>query len=115
MAVVMSAFWEGMTPEQYEACRKQVNWESQTPDGYLFHVASFSDNGLFVTTMWESEEYGQRFLEKRLMPVIQQLGFVGQPKVDFRPVYALFTPAFRPTRSISTLSPSSSSTSTRMQ
>lgn len=114
MPVVMNMVWEGITRENYEACRKQANWEGRVPDGALFHVASFANNSLYVTDLWESEEAFQRFISSRLMPVVQQLGITSQPKTWMSNVYALFTPAFKPTRNITTEGPSSSM-STRMQ
>ena len=42
MAVIMIMEWEGVTPEQYEAVRKEVNWESNHAPGGQFHVAAFA-------------------------------------------------------------------------
>src|SRR5207247_482720 len=36
----------GCDPEQYEAVRKAVNWEGDTPEGGLFHVSWFDADGL---------------------------------------------------------------------
>lgn len=33
MPVVMSMRWAGVTPEQYDAVRKAVNWEGEAPAG----------------------------------------------------------------------------------
>lgn len=89
--------WEGVTPEQYEAARKLVNWEGNVPDGAVFHVAAFRDNTLHVTDIWESGDQFNRFVEKRLMPGVQQIGIQGQPQVDLLPVHAIFAPAFEQT------------------
>jgi len=45
MPTVMNMRWRGLTPEQYEEARKQVNWEGDTPDGAQFHIAWFEDDG----------------------------------------------------------------------
>lgn len=96
MAIVMTMRWDGVTPEQYERARKLVKWETDVPSGAMFHVASFGDNALYVTDIWESAEDFQRFVDARLMPGVQQIGISGQPKVDIRPAHALFTPAYQP-------------------
>ena len=96
MAVVMFMEWDGVTLEQYEAVRKLVNWEGNPPEGGMFHVAAIIDKGLRVTDLWQSAEAFQSFVEKRLMPGVQQLGIPGQPRVEIYPVHALFTPAFKP-------------------
>ena len=96
MAVVMLMEWDGVTLEQYEAVRKLVNWEGNTPEGGMFHVAALTDTGLRVTDLWQSAEAFQSFTEQRLMPGVQQLGIPGQPRVEIYPVHALFTPAFKP-------------------
>jgi hypothetical protein len=88
--VVMSMRWAGVTPEQYEEACEIVNWEGEPADGGLFHVASFDDEGLRVTDVWESEEHFNRFVEERLTPGIQQVGIQGQPEVEFHPVQRLF-------------------------
>jgi len=88
--------WDGVTLEQYEAARKLVNWEGNTPEGAMFHVAALTDTGLRVTDLWQSAEAFQSFTEQRLMPGVQQLGIPGQPRVEIYPVHALFTPAFKP-------------------
>ena len=43
MAIIMMMNWEGVTPEQYESLRKDVNWEGNVPAGALFHVSAYDD------------------------------------------------------------------------
>ena len=95
MAVVMLMEWPGVTRDDYDALREPVNWEGDPPEGIMFHVAAFDDNGIHVTDVWESQEHFQRFLEQRLMPEIQRQGRMqGQPNVRFMPVHATFAPAY---------------------
>ena len=95
MSVVMYMEWEGVTPDQYEAVRKITNFEGDAPKGGEFHVAAFSDKGLRVCDVWESAETFQSFVEKRLMPAVQQAGIQGEPRVQIYPVHNVFTPAYR--------------------
>jgi len=95
MAIVMSMQWDGVTAEQYERVRKEVNWEGNKPEGGMFHVAWFTPVGLRVTDLWESAETFNRFVEKRLMPGVQKVGIQTQPRVEIQPVHALYTPGYR--------------------
>jgi len=97
MAVVMFMEWDGVTMEQYDAARKLVNWEGDTPAGAMLHVAAITDKGLRVTDLWQSAEAFQTFVEKRLTPGVKQVGIQGEPRVQIHPVHALFTPAFKAT------------------
>lgn len=96
MAVMMIMKREKVTPEQYEAARRTVNWEGDVPEGGMFHVASFNGDTLHVTDVWESAEELQSFVENRLLPGTAQLGIQTQPEVQVYPVHAIFTPAYRP-------------------
>jgi hypothetical protein len=80
------------TPEQYEAVRSRVGWEQRPPDGGLLHIASFADDGLRVTDIWESADDFNRFIEGRLMPVVQERGLEGQPDATITPVHAVWNP-----------------------
>jgi hypothetical protein len=92
MAVMMFMEWDGVVPEQYEALRRLVDWEGQPPAGGILHVASFADRGIRIVDVWESAEAFQTFVSERLMPGVAQLGVAGEPKVDIRPMHALFAP-----------------------
>jgi hypothetical protein len=94
MPTVMSLRWPGVTKEQYEAARQQIDWEGDTPDGAMFHVAWFEGDGLRVIDIWESEEAFQRFGEERLMPGVQEVGIQGQPETEFHEAHAIFAPAY---------------------
>ena len=94
VAVAMIMRWAGVTPEQYDAARNEVNWEGDVPSGALFHVAAFDDDGIRVTDIWESAEDVQAFVADRLMPGTTKVGIKGQPEVDILPVHRIFTPGF---------------------
>jgi hypothetical protein len=92
MPIVMNMRWDGVTPEQYEAAREQVGWEQHAPEGGLIHIASFAGGVLQVTDVWETAEDFNRFVEGRLMPVVQELGIEGEPDVTITPVHAIWNP-----------------------
>ena len=43
----MKMRWEGVQPDQYDV-RPVVNWETDVPEGLVFHVAWFRDGGITV-------------------------------------------------------------------
>jgi len=86
MAVL--AFFTGkISKSQYEALRKEVNWENQQPQGGVFHAASFDDSGhIHAADVWESSEMMNSFVEKRLMLAMQKLQ-IAPPDVAVYPIY----------------------------
>lgn len=88
--------WDGVTPDQYEVLRRTTDWEGNIPTGGILHVSSFSDSGLRVTDIWESEHEMNNFVQNRLMPSVMQAGIQTQPNVVVTPVHAIFSP--RPER-----------------
>ena len=93
MAQVMKMRWEGVTPQQYEQLRPLVRWETDHPEGAIFHVAWFTDGGISVMDVWESSEQFDRFFQDRLLPAIQELAIPGEPKIKWFEAHAVFNPA----------------------
>ena len=94
MPTVMNMRWAGLTPEQYEEARKQVNWEGDTPDGAQFHIAWFEDDGLRVVDLWDSPGDFQAFVDNRLNPAVREIGIEGEPEVEMTDAHAVFAPAY---------------------
>jgi hypothetical protein len=90
----MKMRWEGVTPAQYDEARKAVNWEGDTPDGALYHVAWFTDGGVNVIDVWDSAEDFNMFAEGRLMPGVKQVGIAGEPNVELHDAHATFAPGY---------------------
>jgi hypothetical protein len=93
MAQILKMRWEGVTPEHYEALRPIANWESDPPEGLVFHLAWFRDGGITVMDVWEASENFDDFFKQRLMPGIKQIGMEGQPVLKWFDAYAFFNPA----------------------
>jgi hypothetical protein len=89
MAAVIMQKWVGFTPDQYDAVRDIVGWNVQNPDGMLLHVASFDDDALTMTDVWDSAEQFMAFVQMQIMPAVTQLGIAGQPEVAVSPLYEL--------------------------
>jgi hypothetical protein len=92
MPVGMFMRWPGITPELYDQVRESVNWEGDRPDGALFHVATFTEEGARVTDVWESAEAFQSFVDDRLMAGVRAAGIEGDPEVEVIPTHAIFNP-----------------------
>lgn len=92
MPTVMSMHWPDVTLEQYEAVRKDVNWEGAHPDGAKFHVAWFGDDGFHALDLWDSPQQFQQFVNDRLTPGVQKAGIASQPNVQLAEAHALFVP-----------------------
>ena len=90
MAVVMTMRWAGVTAEQYDTVLDIVRWEEDVPSGAVLHVASFDNDGLHVTDVWDSEADFDRFFTDRLAAAIKEAGIEGQPDTGFRPLHRRF-------------------------
>jgi hypothetical protein len=90
MGVVMSLNWAGVTPEQYDAVRRIVNWEDATPEGAVMHAAWFDSSGLRITDVWDSREDFERFMAGRVMPAVAQVGVAGEPDVKVTGLHRRF-------------------------
>ena len=90
MAIVMNMKWDGVTPEQYDALRDEVKWETDRPTGGLGHIAWFQDGALRVTDAWETPELFQAFVDNRLMPGVATVGIAGAPAIDIQPAHRVF-------------------------
>ena len=58
----------------------------QPPDGLIAHTAGFDhDRGVFrIFDVWESRDAGQRFMDGKLMPIIERMSAEG-PAEEFAP------------------------------
>ncbi|HZS25553.1 MAG TPA: hypothetical protein VFA30_11285 [Gaiellaceae bacterium] len=62
------------TTTNYDAVKERLNVERDRPDGMIIHTAGFTAEGVFrIFDVWESEEQHTRFMNDRLMPIVQEL------------------------------------------
>ena len=94
MPTVMVMRWEGVTPDQYDAVEKAVDWTGAAPAGGVHHVAWFTDGGLNVVDVWESEDEFNTFAQDRLMPGVAKAGIEGEPKVDMHDTHRVYAPGY---------------------
>lgn len=82
---LLAIFTGSTTKEQYEALRREVQWEKDLPVGAVIHAAGFDDaGGIHVADVWESPEALNAFVEQRLQPAFQKLG-LEPPHVEVYP------------------------------
>lgn len=83
MAILAIFKGNNITKQMYESLRKEVDWEHKHPTGVILHAAAFDDSGINirVADVWESAEDLNRFVNERLMPVLQEAKVPG-PEVE---------------------------------
>jgi hypothetical protein len=80
MAIMVVFHAPGMTQAQYDALRPVVQWESNQPEGIVFHSCGFDEaGGLHVTDVWDTPEQAQHFFETRLKPGFDAVGITNPP------------------------------------
>lgn len=94
MPIVMQMHWPEISADEYEEARRRVNWEGDLPDGAMFHVSWFADDGFHAMDVWQSGADFDRFVNDRLMPVVAgEMGITSQPNVTVTPAHSVFNPA----------------------
>jgi hypothetical protein len=91
MAVAMLMHWPGLTPDQYDAVMTRLELDSNPAAGYILHVAAVTDDGLDTCDVWQTEQAFHGFLEHRLMPIVGELGLLGEPEIKIVPLHNLYT------------------------
>jgi hypothetical protein len=87
--VIMQRF-DGVTPEQYDELRRVVGWDRDLPKGMTFHVASFGDNILRMTDVWDSAAQFETFVQTRILPALHQIGVEGMPEMIVNPMHDIY-------------------------
>jgi hypothetical protein len=59
----------------YDAVVVELGLDNEPAEGLVVHTAGFDhDRGVFrIVDVWETREAGQRFMDERLMPIIERL------------------------------------------
>ena len=92
MAVVAHVILRGVSREQYDAVRAEVDWLGRQPDGGLAHLAWWEGDDNHNLDAWESEEAFAAFGEQRLGPAMAALGIDVPLEVTFHPAHEVYTP-----------------------
>jgi len=92
MAVIAHVVLEGVTPEQYDAVRKECGWLDDHPTGGLAHLTWFENGANHNIDAWEDEAAFAAFGEQRLGPALAKVGVDAQPQVSFHAAHEVFLP-----------------------
>jgi hypothetical protein len=59
----------------YDAVTERLGVDADPPAGLIVHTAGFDEEaGVFrILDVWETKEDGERFVQGRLMPIVQEL------------------------------------------
>jgi hypothetical protein len=59
----------------YDAIQERLDARSNPPDGGIVHTAGFDEEaGVFrIFDVWETREQAERFLNERVMPIVEEL------------------------------------------
>lgn len=86
---ILAIFTGNISKSQYEALRKEVDWEGEQPRGGIIHAASFDESDrIHVADVWQSTDALNAFVGQRLMPAFEKLG-IAPPEVAVYPVHNL--------------------------
>lgn len=82
MSYMLTHFYEGGTPAQYEATRKAVHPAGDLPAGQTYHAAGPTEGGFLVVAVWDSKASADKFLSDVLMPAMPNIqgGLAGPPQ-----------------------------------
>ena len=92
MAVIAHVVLRGVSKDQYDRIRAEVNWVAERPAGGLAHLAWWEGDDNHNLDAWESEAAFQTFGEQRLGPAMANLGIAAAPEVTFHEAHEVYTP-----------------------
>jgi ketosteroid isomerase-like protein len=92
MAVIAKVILRGVTPEQYDAVRRECGWLEQSPAGGLAHLTWWEGDDCVNIDAWESEAAFNTFGEQRLGPAMAAAGVTAQPEVTFTSAHEVYAP-----------------------
>jgi hypothetical protein len=89
---------EDRSTTNYDEVTERLNTERDWPDGGIFHTAGFDDDaGVFrIFEVWETREQSERFINERVMPLVQQMLQDGAPPPSRQTWYELHGFAAKP-------------------
>jgi hypothetical protein len=90
MAVTVFMHWRGITPGQYDALMTRLDLDVNPAAGEVLHLAAFTEEGLEVCDVWQTEQAFRGFLEQRMRPAATELGIEGEPEIQLVPLRNLY-------------------------
>jgi hypothetical protein len=85
MAVAIVQEWRQQeterSTENYDAINERLAGEDP-PEGLIIHTAGFFGEGFRIFDVWESEEHFRRFLDEKVMPIVEEVAGPDAPQPD---------------------------------
>jgi hypothetical protein len=97
MAVAIVQEWRGeeteRSTENYDAINERLR-DEDPPEGLIIHTAGFFGEGFRVFDVWESEEQFHRFLDEKVMPLVEEVAGpdAAQPEVSTYELHSVIKP-----------------------
>jgi hypothetical protein len=89
--IVFSVRFEDATLVQYLEVMDKLNLGNGLAEGGCAHIAARrSDTSMHMFDMWSDEMSAKRFYENTLPPILQQVGYRGQPMVEMWMVHYIY-------------------------
>ena len=88
MSIIVVAEIPGGTAEQDDAMLKELNIESDPPQGSRFRVAGPTEGGWRIISVWDSQEAFDTFRRERLEPALKKAGRQ-PPQINTWPVHTI--------------------------
>ena len=92
MTVIARVILRGVTPEQYDAVRRECGWLEESPAGGLAHLTWWEGDDCINVDAWESEAAFAAFSERRLGPAMAAAGVTAQPEITFSAAHEVYSP-----------------------
>jgi hypothetical protein len=90
MAVAMFMHWPGLTSDQYDTVMARLDLDANPAAGGVLHLAAFTEEGLEVCEVWQTEQAFRGYLQNRLLPVVQALQLQGAPEIEVVPLHNMY-------------------------
>jgi hypothetical protein len=75
MAVMNIGTVQGLDTDTYDKVTQELGMPDQAPDGLISHTAAPADDGMMIVDVWESNEKFEAFMQDRLMPAFEKVGY----------------------------------------
>jgi len=89
MAAGITLEFKGATLEQHDDIVRKMGLTpgGRTPPGGMFHWVTKTNDGFFVTDVWESREQFEQFAQEKIGSLSQEAGITDPPKISFYEVH----------------------------
>ncbi len=92
MTIVCHMILPGVSRDQYDAVRAEVNWLQEPPAGRISHITWWEGDDCHNLDSCESEASFAAFGEGRLGPALAKVGVQVEPQAAFHQPHEVFVP-----------------------